>query len=195
MPAFSSRQIVVLVCAVSAAAVLAPVGVMAATGTIVNITDPVSATRKARVTTAGALQVEQRAGVPASARNVSITDIRSLATYPLVQAVGPSRMGVGELMVAVHNTGTPVDEPTIADLTYFLRGAGVTTACGRDGWAPTLLRRVTVRTDTTVQLNFTGPPLVVPAPPSGRTACVAVRLYQWVSQTLVDVGATVWTYQ
>lgn len=43
---FQAKHVVTMVCAVSAAAVLAPVGVMAATGTLVNVTDPFNASRR-----------------------------------------------------------------------------------------------------------------------------------------------------
>ena len=49
MQRFSSGQITVLVVAVCLAITLAPVGVMAATGQLVNITDPVNTASKARV--------------------------------------------------------------------------------------------------------------------------------------------------
>ena len=55
----SGGHIVTIVVAICAAVVLAPVGVMAATGSFVNITDPVTAANKARVNSAGALQATQ----------------------------------------------------------------------------------------------------------------------------------------
>jgi hypothetical protein len=52
---FTNRQIVTMVAAVCAAVVLAPVGALAATGSLVTITDPQHTSQKARVTSAGRL--------------------------------------------------------------------------------------------------------------------------------------------
>jgi hypothetical protein len=46
---FTGRQVTVMVVAVCAAAILTPAAVYAATGTLVNITDPVTSSQKARV--------------------------------------------------------------------------------------------------------------------------------------------------
>ena len=54
---FTGRQIVTMVVAISAAVVLAPVGALAATGSLVNITDPVHRDQKARVSGDGRLLV------------------------------------------------------------------------------------------------------------------------------------------
>ena len=190
---FSSKQVVVMVCAISAAVVLAPVGVLAATGTLVNITDPLVSTRKARVTSVGALQVETRPGVVANAVNVSHVDVQSLTPRKLLEVTGPYRIGVSEVTIGVHNVGNPVTEPTVVDLVYYVRSSG-TNACGLAGWTATVLRRWTLRTDETLQMAFDGPPLMVPKTPDGKTGCVALKLYQWVGETKVDFGATVYTY-
>lgn len=52
---FTNRQVVTMVVAICAAVVLAPVGALAATGSLVNITDPVHSAYKARVSSAGRL--------------------------------------------------------------------------------------------------------------------------------------------
>lgn len=57
---FSGRQITVMVVAISVAVVLAPVGAVAATGSLVNVTDPVYSTYRARVTSKGSLAVTPR---------------------------------------------------------------------------------------------------------------------------------------
>ena len=58
---FQPRHIVAIVVAVCAAAILTPVAVGAATGTLVNIADPVDTTRVAKVTFNNGLQTEARA--------------------------------------------------------------------------------------------------------------------------------------
>ena len=190
---FTSKQVVTMVVAVSAAVVLAPVGVMAATGQLVNIVDPVLADRKVRVGSVGALQVETRPGVTSSAVNVSHVDIQNLTPRKLAEVTAPTRIALSEFTVGVHNFGNPVAEPTVVELNQYVHVSG-TSACGLTGWHGTVLRRVTLKNDETLHLKFDGPPLIVPTPPSGARYCLAAKLYQWVGETKVDVGATVFTY-
>ena len=56
---FKPRHVVTIVVAVCAAAVLTPVAVGAATGSLVNITDPVTAANKAKVSNRGQLYVTE----------------------------------------------------------------------------------------------------------------------------------------
>lgn len=191
---FSSKQVVVMVCAMSAAVVLAPVGVMAATGTLVNLTDPVVNSRKARVTSAGALQVETRPGVVANAVNAAHFDIAGTQPFKVIQATGPVRMAVDDVMVTVRKFGSPVTAPTIVNLVYYLRVSG-TNPCGGTGWTPTVLRRFSLETGQTAHHSFTGPPLIVPRTPDGKVGCVAIKLYQWVGDTRVDAFATAHLYR
>lgn len=59
MEAFKPRHVVAIVVSLCAAAVLTPVAVGAATGTLTNITDPVAAANKARVSNRGGLYVSE----------------------------------------------------------------------------------------------------------------------------------------
>jgi hypothetical protein len=188
---FSPRQVVAIAWAVALVVVLAPVGVLAASGELVNITDPTHSRRKARVSSVGALQVESRPGVITQARNVSHVDVQNLLPRKLFEVTGPTRVAVSEVTIDVHNVGNPVNEPTVVDLVYYEHTSG-TEACGRSGWTGTVLRRLTLKTDETLQTRFDGPPLMVPKPADGQTACVAMKLYQWVGDTMVDFGATVY---
>lgn len=72
MKSFSPRDIVVIVVSVSAALILAPVGVMAAAGQLVTITDP-STTSKARVDS-GKLRIGDGSGVVTVDGTVKATD-------------------------------------------------------------------------------------------------------------------------
>jgi hypothetical protein len=190
---FEAKHVVTMVVALCAAAVLAPVGVMAATGQHVNITDPVIGSRQVRVGSAGALQVETRPGVTSTAANVSYVDIQNLTPRKLAEVTAPTRIALSEVTIGVHNIGNPVAEPTVVELNQYVHVSG-TTACGLSGWNGTVLRRVTLQTDDTLHLKFDGPPLIVPTPASGTRFCLAAKLYQWVGETKVDVGATVFTY-
>lgn len=188
---FSSKQVVAISWAIAVAVVLAPVGVIAAGSQLVKITDGADSSRKARVSSVGALKVESRPGVLTHALNVSHVDVQSLSPRKLLQVTGPTRMAVSEVTVGVHNTGNPVNEPTVAELNYYVRVSGTST-CGGTGWSGTVLRRFTLKNDETLQMKFDGPPLMVPQPASGKVACVAMKLYQWVGETKVDFGATVY---
>jgi hypothetical protein len=189
---FSSKQIVTMVVALSAAVVFAPVAVMASAGQIVNIADPIL-NRKVRVGSVGALQVETRPGVTSGAVNVSHVDIQSLSPRKLAEVTSPTRIALAEFTVGVHNVGNPVVEPTVVEINRYVHVSG-TNACGLSGWSGTVLRRITLENDETLQLKFDGPPLMVPTPPAGTKFCLATKLYQWVGETKVDVGATVFTY-
>lgn len=61
-PRLTGGQIVTIAVAVCAAVVLAPVGVMAATGQLVNIADPVNSAARAHVDTGGKLRVGDGGG-------------------------------------------------------------------------------------------------------------------------------------
>ena len=62
---FTSRQLTTMVVAVCTAIVLAPLGAVAATTSLVNITDPANPKHKARVTSEGQMVVRSDPGVPA----------------------------------------------------------------------------------------------------------------------------------
>lgn len=191
---FTSKQIVTMVVSVCAAAVLAPVGVHAATGQLVNLVDPVLSARKVRVGSVGALQVESRPGVPGGATNVSHVDIATLTPQALLEVNGPTRIALSELTVTVRKFGSPVVAATIVDLIAYAHVTG-TNPCGQSGWTGTHLRRVQLNTGESQQWDFDGPPLVVPRAANGQRQCLAAKLYQWVGDTRVDVGATVFHYE
>jgi hypothetical protein len=68
---FTNRQVTAMIVAVCAAAVLAPVGVQAATGTYMNIVDPVYPSSKARVTAKGQLYVLETDPITSTRARVS----------------------------------------------------------------------------------------------------------------------------
>ena len=111
----SGAQIVTIVVAVCCAAVLAPVGVMAATGQFVNITDPVSAGYKARVNPAGGLPVSN---VDPATRSVANVD------------AGKLRVGDGSGAMSVDGTVSTRSLDTNA-IVYKSPAGGL--ACGASG--------------------------------------------------------------
>ena len=100
---FKPRHIVTIVVAVCAGAVLMPVAVGAATGSLVNITDPVTAANKAKVSNKGQLYVTEADPYTGAFAKVDATG---------KQLVGD---GSGALDVVQANPATPLD--TINDLT------------------------------------------------------------------------------
>lgn len=166
---FTPKHVVTLVACVCAAAVLAPVGVLAATGTLVNISDPVYGSRKARVSAANALTVDSRAGVPTGAFSFVRNDVTEIA-FPKVAEVGAGqRIAVTE--ITVSSTGPDNGVPTVVRVSAWTRRSG-TSACGGAGWTEKVLRKVAVQIGRTEQLVFTGPPLLLPTPASGQRVCL-----------------------
>lgn len=191
---FSSKQVATMVVAISAAVIFAPMAVVAATGQFVNIVDPGIGTRQVRVGSGGSLMVETRPGVTRAAGNVNHVDITSLTPRTLLEVVSPTRIAVSEVTIGVRDAGNPVVAPTIVDLIRYVQTTG-TNPCGQSGWAPTVLRRVTLKTDETMHLKFDGPPLMVAPAANGQRVCLAAKLYQWVGDTRVDIGATIFSYE
>ena len=79
---FSGTHITIMVVAISLAVVGAPVAVAASTGSFVNITDPVTAAYKARVTPKGSLAVTPRDAVSGYSAKVDALG-RQLVTGPV----------------------------------------------------------------------------------------------------------------
>ena len=109
---FSSKQVVTMVVAVCAAVVLAPVAVYAATGSFVNITDPVNAGSKARVNPSGTLWTTQVD--PVSKNQQQVAGGRALVgdgTGPLTTDMGaPSQPldAINDLTLHSGDTRRPV---------------------------------------------------------------------------------------
>lgn len=201
---FAPKHVVTMVCAVSAAAVLMPVGVMAATGTLVNVTDPVNSARKARVTDGGALHVEQRAGLPAGAASRSFT-ANSLTYHKLAEAVYPERIAVTEVTVGSHGpVNGSVYGHNYVDLVAYVQTSG-SASCGPasayvaapPGYSRTVLRRFVVRNLTpSIHATWNGPALVVPgAAAAGRRVCVQLEVSLLSTETTIFMGGTAYKYE
>jgi hypothetical protein len=106
----SGQQITAIVVALCVAVVAAPVGVMAATGSLVNISDPVTASHKARVDKTGALKVggTVTANVPGTVKvagGVTATIPGTVNVSGSVTANVPNTVNVGGTVTAnVPNT-------------------------------------------------------------------------------------------
>lgn len=186
---FSSKQVVTMVACVCATIVLAPVGVMAAAGQIVNIADPIL-DRKVRVGSGGTLQVESRAGALSGAFNKTFT-VTSLGVFKIAEVTGPSRIALTEVTLS----GRDVDFDAEVYLQTWTQTTG-TAACSTQstGWVKEELRRFSFPMYETTQVTFDGPPLVIPAAPAGKKQCVAFVVHARGTESRIFLGATGYTY-
>jgi hypothetical protein len=187
---FAPKHVVTMVASVCAAVVLAPVGVMAATGTLVNLTDPLDSTRKARVSGISGLYVDTRPRATAGSFNVlaeNVTDVNAR-----VVKESTSGIAVTSWIVSVHGDNTA----STNHLRLFsqVRTSG-TAPCGGAGWStPQVLATLVVRAGSTEQLLWNGPPLVVGPPPAGQRVCVRVQQTKWTGSTDTDIAVTGFTF-
>lgn len=188
---FAPKHVVTMVACVCAAVVLAPVGVMAATGQLVNITDPHTSTRKARVGSTGTLQVESRAGSPAGAYTKFFEKLTDVTGKVVVEAAYPKRIAVTEFTATVHGDVTPPNEVRIY---YRIRTSGTGSCAAHTGWTlPVTLRTITL--SETQQLLFTGPPLLLPKPAAGQAVCLGAQQTTWWNGTKLDIGVSGFTFE
>lgn len=99
-PRWSPRQITTMVVAICCAVVLAPLGAIAATGNLVNITDPVHAARKARVDANGRLTVSDRGPVTAN-----LLTVKNLACGGSFKDYVLDTTGYASIRVTAYNPG------------------------------------------------------------------------------------------
>lgn len=190
---FEPRHVVTMVVALSAAAVLAPVGVMAATGTLVNITDATDATRKAKVGSTGALYVESRAGAVNGSFNTMTEKITDVIGHTIYETTSPNRVALTEATFTVRGDNTALTNHV--RIFWQTRTSGTAT-CGGSGWTmPKTMKTVVVRAGETVQLTFDGPPLVMPPAPSGQAVCVRFQQTKWSGGTELDVSTIGYAYK
>lgn len=116
--------------------------------------------------------------------NFYVGDVQNLTPRSILELPAGRSAAITNVAVAVHNFGTPVDEPTVADVVRYVRTSG-SSACGSAGWTATVLRRLVIKTDETVALDMAAAPLLAGPEPGGADVCVAMKLYQWVSETKV----------
>jgi hypothetical protein len=171
---FTSKQVVTMVVAVCAAAVLTPAAVGAATGQLVNIVDPTTASRQAKVTSNGALSVGQHAAPPATAGNYGISKT-GLGYINLGIYTNSSRLAVTDITL-VGSGGSGVHAVFIED--WVRKGStGSCSAPNTTDYNRHVLRRVSLKTDETVHLTFPGMPLLPnPATAAGTYGCFGVTV-------------------
>jgi hypothetical protein len=96
---FSSKQIVVMVVAVCAAVVLAPVGVMAATGSLVNIVDPSNASHKAHVDSSGHVLVASGTQAVRTTVGNAVSTHDADSTVEIINASTSSTVNNGSIFI------------------------------------------------------------------------------------------------
>lgn len=190
---FTPKHVVTMVACVCAAVVLAPVGVLAATGTLVNITDPTDANRKARVTQSGSVQVESRAGVVQNMFNLGFR-ATNLGHFYLTDAIGPQRVALTEITLGSHGpTNGSTSGHNFVDLVSYVQTTGAASACGTTttGYIRTEHRRFVVMNLTpTFQVTFDGPPFLSPTPPAGKKVCLTLEVSTFTTGSQVNMGVT-----
>jgi hypothetical protein len=182
------KHVVVMVASVCAAVVLAPVGVLAATGSLVNVTDPFASSHVARVNAEGALRVETRPGVSGSTFNVAAAGTSSLSFFKVYENTGTYHIAVTDLTLAA-DTGLNAAAAGYAarvEWVSLVRTSG-TADCAYNaaGWTRRTLRWMDVAPTRTEQLSFAATPLVVPNPAAGQRSCIGFQLWVLPSNTVV----------
>ena len=146
---------------------LGPLTALAATGQLMNIVDPTNAARIAKVTDIGALQVQTRPGLALNSFN------------------GRNFKGGGGWMTVYEHTSTKATAIVEATLATG-EGAGIyiyrigfataasTTACSSLVTYTAYAREIHLKAGETMQLDFSGAPLQILAPTSGKKVCIGI---------------------
>jgi ABC-type Fe3+-hydroxamate transport system substrate-binding protein len=185
----SPTQVVVIIVALAVAVILGPVTVMAATGQLVNITDPADSSRKARVGSTGTLQVESRAGSVNGAWNTFFATITDVTPRVVFETGNPNRIAVTEWTVTVMGDNSA--STNHVRLIEKIRTSGTASCSDGTGWSPaTVLRTMSVHAGDTVQLLYAGPSLVLTKPAAGQHVCLLVQQTKWTGSTGTDIGVT-----
>lgn len=185
-----AKHVVAMVASISAAVVLAPVGVLAASGQLVHVTDPYYPERRARVSTANLLQVESRPGLTgAFSKTVEKSD--TVVGSVILETAAPKRIAVTEFSVTVHGNVSNKNEVRIY---YRIRTSGTAPCANHTGWSlPVTLRSIS--TTSTNQLVFNGPPLLLPKPAAGQAVCLGIQQTTWWNGTSADMSVSGFTFE
>jgi hypothetical protein len=204
---FTGRQITTMVVAAAIAIVAAPVGAIAATGQLINITDPVTAGHKARVNAKGGLAVTARdpvsgvqarvtkagaqlaatvAGVASQYLNVEATAYGN-GRKALADTVNGQRLAVTQLTISYLGTGTAT-----VDLWSWGILSSQTCATATAGSPLDVLRRVYVVGNSTLELTWNGPALLTAKPAAGKRTCFLASITG--STNRISFGVTGYTF-
>ena len=191
MGSFTPKHVVTIVVAVSLAAVLTPLSVGAATGTIVNIVDPAVVSRQARVASGNTLTVESRAGSVANSFNMKGQRLGN-GYINLVSVQAPTRIAVTELTLLA--AGPSGFQELLIEAYVRTSGSNPCNGPNTAGYTRHTLRHVLVTNLTTEQLLFNGPPLVVPAGSTGQQTCFGITVSQSPAGSAALVGGIAYRF-
>jgi len=184
----STRERVLLTLTVCFAIMLVPTTALAALQ-IVNIADPANASRVAKVTDVGALQVQTRPGIPVNTINRTVTGTTS-GWRPLFQLSSGRNLAVVEMTFGNAGSARQVN------IAYYNIPSTGTCAnpTASTGEALGTLRRLIAPGEATLQVDFSGVPLSVPAAATGRTHCFGVMMGSGGSGAILEIGVAGYTY-
>ena len=131
-------------------------------------------------------QPSQLTALPPVDRNFNLTleGIDDVTGHPLVELDGVERAAITEVTIVLHGESSP---PAKARLFTKERTSGTTSCSSGSGWAlPKTLRTYTLRAGDTLQLDYSGAPLIV----GGGHSCLAFQQLQWWNGTEMDVGVS-----
>jgi hypothetical protein len=167
----SARERMLLAFTVCLALLVIPMTALAATGQLVNIADGTNVARLTKVGEVGALYVETRPGIPSGAVN-RLAEKTGTGWLLIHQQSGSRSLAVSEMTFANLSTA---GAKTIMIRYYVI---GTADSCATPTAAPGVtgadVRRVIVPNQTTLQLDFTGVPVFVSAPASGKKYCFGI---------------------
>lgn len=165
---FTGRQVTTIVVAIAVAIVAFPVGVFAATGSLVNITDPVTKSHKARVNASGRMLVDAagivRPAPPASPWRYANPNVAGISDIVL----GPTALTVDVTSLTVS---TQTDNSSFV-LTA-LRVPGTATDCNTIQGTKILYAVTDLAVGAPVSAAFPTP--VQYRPPSGSKVCLWIQ--------------------
>lgn len=187
------KHVVTMVACVCAAVVLAPVGVMAATGTLVNLTDPLDSSRKARVSGISGLYVDTRPRATAGSFNLLTTDVNYVTPQALRATPSPNGIAVTSVVVTVKGDNSA--SVNHVRLYSRVRTSGNGPCSAGTGWTtPKYLVSIAVHAGSTEQVTYDGPPLVIPPAAAGQAVCLGFQQTQHTGSTWTDVAVTGFTF-
>lgn len=190
------KHIVVIVVAICAAAVLAPVSVLAATGTLTNIVDKTDSTRVTKVLQSGELATGARASSFGSSSVANGTTGTTKLT--ITSATSPARLAVTQLSVALRNPTTTTGS-VLVYVHYGVRASGSSTcaqyASGTaTGFNTVPGRYLMVPLNETVSLNWNGPAWTPIKAATGHPTCLLAQMISPPASTTMYIGTTFYTY-
>lgn len=191
------RHVVTIVIAICAAAVLAPVSVLAATGTLTNIVDKTDATRVTKVLHSGELATGVRAS---NLSSVNVSNATTGTTKLMVtSASSPARLALTQMSVALRNTSTTTGSGFVT-IHSAVRTSGTGTcaqyASGTTaGFSAIVGRYLMVPLNDTVTLNWDGPAWTLfKATTAGAPTCLIAQMVSSPTGTIMYLGATYYTF-